>query len=329
VIIEELDFSNKGRNDASIMKQLVTAETARVRLMHTDPSYVRDFTNFCTTGNHIDSLVPADINSRRYEVYYSENRPYLQHEVFAGWMSKPADYFQWLFKNRESKKMSEEILKTFANFLYHVPLIGWQENVAKVSPLLAMNKRNRLDTVQQFVLHIIEMKTNWSEPDGHDVWKCDLAILGFKIYEIYKSWHVNTNPRTNDDKAQKVVQMKQFLQQLCYYTGATVVSAPNPFGQIVEGVQFLNLEATKKKFSEHFPGSDIFFSGKTLLQIREDRMKGVSIDELLHGYIPVEWRAPGNREEVNFNFTPTQTPDATPQFSITDFDTYLKSLEEK
>ena len=312
MIIDESDATQADKKSEAIWKNLITADTQRLRVMHTDPQYIRSQLNFLVASNKVYSMIPVQERSRRFEAVYSDLESYWNHEVFKNIRPKEsntAEYFKYLYNGCSADEVT--FLKTLANFLFHVPLDGWNAEVPMDTPLLAKNRESSLSLVQQYAKELVTRGHNNS--NGSE-WESgvDGGIIVQDLYLDFKN--------VMELNQKKCPAKKDFRDQLMRTLDITTynLAVKNLNNVVVEMFRFKPLEVTREIFFRKMGLKQLLVqeNNNTTASVapekdaRENWLKTMTEDAWRWGFIPNIWRGE-NPLEVNFPLKPTDSSSTT------------------
>lgn len=114
------DESESSDKHTSALKNYVTSDTERQRMMREDTRYNPSQKSIFLTSNKLYQMVKAEKKGRRFELFYSNLELYINHpefkKCFGDVIKTKQDYFMTLYNT------DDKFIKTLANFLYHLPL---------------------------------------------------------------------------------------------------------------------------------------------------------------------------------------------------------------
>jgi hypothetical protein len=325
LVLAFLDEVNKpGEKENDNWKNLITAVQQRVREMYKEVYYQTSYVSFVTASNHIDKLVNVDIDSRRFEVYFSYLQPLLQkesyQEIFQGDAGK---YFDLLIDDMKHNDWTG--LKTFANFLYNLPLenfeyrkaidsqLLWYQKYHNFSPIVKWWMECLLNGQNTFLAGPIQNLNPPLDPNNNNnnqqqqavtysTWKETYLLSSLHSYYYEKSDYSDPSELTpqqefNQPTIKQVMKRRKkendidFWQILKPYLPEEVILTKN------NEIQNLNLERCQAAMRKKFTGFDHFGTNKTCEETKKERVKKVTDDELLKNYLPANFFGVNIREQ--------------------------------
>ena len=288
-----LGVGSKNQEDDGIFKNMVTGTTQRVRSMRKNPTYEESYADFYIASNHYDNLVMASEKSRRYVLFHSYLEPLLNHPLYKK-VSKGANsiYFEQLTNSMLADGMKG--LKTFANFLYNIPIDNFQYNSVIGTALLAKHIVKNLNCVKLFWIECIREKANVFPKEANSKWLNKFGPL--QLFEKFKrSEYYN---KLYDDSFSEIIRSMlpkqtklQFFESLGVYEfelpGNNEESYNNCYTTLITQIA----------------GIDHFLKNKTipLTSTKIERLQKVTEEDLLFKFIPENFYGYELRKEIEEN----------------------------
>jgi hypothetical protein len=144
VFVDEVNFSDQ--KSLSILKNLITGESMRKRMMFSDPNYVPSFTNVVMATNNTQKVFHMEESSRRFVLYKSTLEPTFLEMMGA---SDKKEYFKKLMDSLEDDKGAGMI--TLANFLYSIDIENFEPSIIPNSVMMTEQKLASLAPVPRFL----------------------------------------------------------------------------------------------------------------------------------------------------------------------------------
>lgn len=169
VVVDETYF--KGDQEKAYVKNLISGEVNRKRLMRENTEMQKSYCTVVFLGNIINRLVPASKEARRFAAFFSSLLPVLEHPYFRDQLNlDPKNYGLWLLNEMTAE--DEEGLKTFANFLYNLPLKNFNYSNVPETKLLLVNKMASMEEPQKWWVNCLHNKCNTSD----NTWQSVLQV---------------------------------------------------------------------------------------------------------------------------------------------------------
>jgi hypothetical protein len=177
VLVDECLFAGNHR-DANIIKNFVTGDKDRNREMYCNPVYKESFKNFAFNSNN-PHFVPAGGQARRFLVLESSVEKLMNYMKQQGLSSDPINYFNFL--STCIRRNDNEGLKTFANFLYNLPLDNFEPRSIPVTRGLIEQKVQTLEPFKKYWLDVLCKKSQiiaWTETGNeiHHPWLDEVPL---------------------------------------------------------------------------------------------------------------------------------------------------------
>lgn len=175
IYVDEVPVLNDPRA-ISIMKALLSEPDQLVRNMYSEPTYKKSFANVIMSMNDYDGLPVSSLKDRRFLALTSNPKAYLEHatvkEQFPG---GERDYFQHLVDVIEQN--NHEVLKTMANFLYNVPIAGFNCLQMPITNWSVYSRLQKAGVIEKWwISHLLNSKL--------EEWQKEVT-LG-ELYDKYK-----------------------------------------------------------------------------------------------------------------------------------------------
>ena len=139
----------------NIIKCMITEPKQLVRHMYEEPRYQKSYLNIWTSTNEIDAAAPiTSTKDRRFFILYSNLSAFLNHEynhLTCG--SDEREY--WRMMHRHIEENDDEAVKTFANFLYNVPLGDFEPRKIPTTMIQLMHKLQSTKGVQKWWINCL------------------------------------------------------------------------------------------------------------------------------------------------------------------------------
>ena len=157
VLVDECLFAGNNK-DVNIIKNFITGDTDHISEIYHNPIYKESFKNFAFNSNNY-WFVAAGSNARRYFVLQSRLDDLFGYFKKSGFFQQnmAISYFNWLSQTLSAEE--NKGLKTFANFLYNLPIDHFEQRNILITRLLITQKQQTLDPFKKYWLDILCMKS--------------------------------------------------------------------------------------------------------------------------------------------------------------------------
>lgn len=298
VFIDECALGKSDMKTRNKLKNIITNKTQRKRLMRQDPTYTNSFANFFMASNNIEQIVPAEVNARRYECYYSDVSVLWSQSDFADQFATPKDYFDTFHLLMDGN--DREGVKTFANFLYRLApyLEDWPANVSLKNKMLAVQKFNNLPPTTHFWIELLRNGSTDIEIPSNG-W--DTKLFVETLYGQYLR---------RFEISRKSCKMEDFWRELCELLPSWETDKIRDGGAYKTLINIPELEVCKEYITNKIVGAEYWIEDQdaALRATKLERIKSVTRDELLFGYLPRIVQDRYNRGKLHNQEMPFELP---------------------
>lgn len=158
------------KKGANIIKNEITSHVTRIREMYKDPRHKENHKRFIFISNDKGGFVPAGDKSRRYFVLDCDINWILKYFNSKAKETNPlasnvtaADYFNNLFKPTDVD--FSDVVKTWANFLYNLPISTYDPRNFPLTQILFNQKINSMSPMNRWWMDLLQSAKIFGEPD--------------------------------------------------------------------------------------------------------------------------------------------------------------------
>lgn len=345
------EFKIESVTEENVLKNLITGNTQRKRAMYADPTYVESYLNLAIASNHWEKFFPASEKARRYEAFTSSAEELLDHpwmkQQYQGDMKK---YFEGLVALMLDNDWAG--LKTFANFLYNVPLGSFDYRKTAITRLLVTQKLNGLNPVQTWWVNLLSKKANFDVNKSESQrtrwpelkqWWDELELISLRSSYLAYSKEIDKEKVKRFARIDTELDLWTYLHQVlppqCELKENVTGYGANQ--QKVKVLHFCDWEICVKHICTQIEGLELYFeaieNNTTLNTSKRNRIAKLSTEELIMDFIPENFFGYPLRQKMengtfevkgNDRWVPIDREASATKHSAKDLTGLFKSYEE-